>query len=407
MKNKILITLMIGLILVNIVFVSASFGYNNRDLIIIRTLNDTLDPLWSGNYTNMLTVCPTGNYSYGIFENGTWKCRSDLSGAGGEVDPKWSANYTVCAAGNHLYFNGRSLACEADDDTTYSDLSEFNDDLGNRGYTHLTNFTDDILWTSTFNTTGDTRWLTSFTELDPKWSANFTNMVTDCPGGNYSYGMYDNGTWKCRSDVSGAGAETDPYWTANYSLYNDTWSANTWDTTWVANWSAYNTTWGTDTTYSQGTNMTFDGTTINWDGSWVSSIFAKIVDLLDYIKWVDIWAQVYNETEVDAINTSMQNYVNNQDTTYNDSISAYVNSEDTRFNDSMKTYVDNEFVSTEVDPKWTANWTNVAFTNTEEVFSGNITVEGIKLEVDSTNHRIYDNATCIIITGDTSELRIC
>jgi len=62
---------------------------------------------------------------------------------------------------------------------------------------------------------------------------------------------------------------------------------------------------------------------------------------------------------------------------------------------------------TETDPLWTANWTNVAFTNIEETFSGNVTLEGIKLEGDTTNHRIYDNATCIIMTGDTSELRIC
>ncbi len=36
-------------------------------------------------------------------------------------------------------------------------MSHWTDDLGNRGYTHLTNFTDDILWTSGFNTTFDSR----------------------------------------------------------------------------------------------------------------------------------------------------------------------------------------------------------------------------------------------------------
>ena len=39
--------------------------------------------------------------------------------------------------------------------------------------------------------------------------------------------------------------------------------------------------------------------------------------------------------------------------------------------------------------------------------TGNVTVEGIFLEQDTTNHRIYDNSTCVIIKGDTSELRIC
>jgi len=44
-----------------------------------------------------------------------------------------------------------------DSDTTYSDLSEFNDNLGDRGYTHLSNFTDNILWTAGFNATFDSR----------------------------------------------------------------------------------------------------------------------------------------------------------------------------------------------------------------------------------------------------------
>ncbi|MCK4997092.1 hypothetical protein KAS08_02205 [Candidatus Pacearchaeota archaeon] len=41
------------------------------------------------------------------------------------------------------------------------------------------------------------------------------------------------------------------------------------------------------------------------------------------------------------------------------------------------------------------------------VIAGNITTEGIFLEQDSTNHRIYDNSTCVIIRGDTSTMYIC
>lgn len=39
--------------------------------------------------------------------------------------------------------------------------------------------------------------------------------------------------------------------------------------------------------------------------------------------------------------------------------------------------------------------------------TGNITVEGIKLENDPTNHYIYDNSTCTIVTGDTSTFYVC
>jgi len=40
-------------------------------------------------------------------------------------------------------------------------------------------------------------------------------------------------------------------------------------------------------------------------------------------------------------------------------------------------------------------------------FTGNVTTEGIILENDLVNHRMYDNSTCVIITGDTSTLTIC
>ena len=39
--------------------------------------------------------------------------------------------------------------------------------------------------------------------------------------------------------------------------------------------------------------------------------------------------------------------------------------------------------------------------------TGNLTVEGIKLEADEANHYIYDNATCLILKGDTSTLFVC
>jgi hypothetical protein len=41
-------------------------------------------------------------------------------------------------------------------------------------------------------------------ESDPKWSANFTNMQTDCPSDNYAYGVNENGMLKCRQDQTGS-----------------------------------------------------------------------------------------------------------------------------------------------------------------------------------------------------------
>jgi len=175
------------------------------------------DPVWASNHTNMQVDCGAGLYSYGIYENGTLKCRVDsgtdyTAGTGlkligaefsfnetygdnryitSESDPifgawdysnllnkssdtyvvtesdpvysawnkftgvdtivasagNWTADKssywdtsndldtvisadeisegniafsTTCSAGNHYYLNGNDLACEADDDTTYS-----------------------------------------------------------------------------------------------------------------------------------------------------------------------------------------------------------------------------------------------------------------------------------------------
>jgi hypothetical protein len=36
------------------------------------------DPKWGSNFTNMIVDCDTGNYSYGMHPNGTWKCRSEV-----------------------------------------------------------------------------------------------------------------------------------------------------------------------------------------------------------------------------------------------------------------------------------------------------------------------------------------
>ena len=43
-------------------------------------------------------------------------------------------------------------------------------------------------------------------ETDTNWLTNFTNMQVDCPGGNYSYGIFNNGTFKCRDDEQGSGS---------------------------------------------------------------------------------------------------------------------------------------------------------------------------------------------------------
>jgi len=51
--------------------------------------------------------------------------------------------------------------------------------------------------------------------------------------------------------------------------------------------------------------------------------------------------------------------------------------------------------------------TTNAVTFDNATISTNTTVQEIRFESDTNNHYINDNATCIIINGDTSQLRIC
>jgi len=64
--------------------------------------------------------CSAGDFVTGI-DGASLDCSTpSYFTVGDEEDQLWEANYTACAAGNHLYFSGDSLACESDDDTTYS-----------------------------------------------------------------------------------------------------------------------------------------------------------------------------------------------------------------------------------------------------------------------------------------------
>ena len=54
-----------------------------------------------------------------------------------------------------------------------------------------------------------------------RWNANYTNMQTAC-GANFVTGIYSNGTFRCGTVAQAA--EIDPYWAANYTAFNESWS---------------------------------------------------------------------------------------------------------------------------------------------------------------------------------------
>jgi len=248
---------------------------------------------------------------------------------------------------------------------------------------------------------------------EPLWLANYTNLLDDC-GTEFVIGMFPNGTLIC-ADVS-IGSETDPYWSANYSAFNSSWS-NTFNQTtndsinnyiatisggaeplWTANYTAFNDTWSS--TFNQTTNNSINNY-INSNNQSVTNTFNLYVLISTLVDRVGNWSldkiNYYTKTEVNDINTSMRNYViwvnstntgGGIDTTWlanwtaynsswsstynqttNDSINNYIFSNNNSIvnyitvqNTSMKNYVDSQVSYDDAWINYTTNLTYVPYT---------------------------------------------
>ena len=333
-----------------------------------------------------------------------------------------------------LTFNESKLNDSIDARSSFSEVDPYwssNSSLYNSSWSSTYNSTYNS-YNSTgliqnWNSTGYIRnWSTSsYVETDPYWSGNFSLYNSSWSSTyNSTYDGYNstglikdwNATGYIKNWSTSSYVETDPYWSGNSSLYNSSWSS-----TYNSTYNAYNSTgliqdWNSTGYIKNWSTSSYTETDPYWSGnfslynsSWSST----------YNSTYNAWA--YNQT-IPAINRILGfNYYNSTDFDFNNYLNLstllsfnYYNSTDFSI---MDYYLNsNPFgfynsttlpVSSEIDPYWSGNMTNVAFTNVEETFDGNITVEGIKFENDVTNHRIYDNASCVIIKGDTSTMYIC
>lgn len=83
-------------------------------------IEDFAGAMVSGNTETYITVTyqdTDGTIDFVVTDN-WWNADADI--AADEIGESKINFATACAAGNHLYVNGNDLACEADDDTTYS-----------------------------------------------------------------------------------------------------------------------------------------------------------------------------------------------------------------------------------------------------------------------------------------------
>ena len=85
-----------------------------------------------------------------------------------ETDPLWSGNQSLVYLNTNpfSFYNSTSIP------SYILTANEGNLNVNSSNYWDNYNTPSDFLWTAGFNTTGDTRWLTSYSETDPLWSAN-------------------------------------------------------------------------------------------------------------------------------------------------------------------------------------------------------------------------------------------
>jgi len=237
---------------------------------------------------------------------------------------------------------------------------------------------------NTWNSTWDNRWINTLANLQSVMNASGIYSTY-----NATYDAYALNVSKNWTEMTFAGYNAP--WTTTYNA--------TYDSYVTANYTNKSNYWD-DLNIFNATQMEDSGGVLNILVSWLVSLF-------------------YTETEVDSLITGINTTLNIQNllndtgvySTYNSTYDSY--SLNVSRNWTAMTY-------SGYDASWTSTynatynakvsfpgWTNVAWINETNTFAENQTMEGIFFENDATNHKIWDNATCIIITGDTSTFNIC
>ena len=149
------------------------------------------DPYWTDNFTKYNASWTTTDAEiWNVAGNGTLAYLSDILGFGYYNLSDFNINdYYLKSNPFHFWNDTYASFNKTYADTLYPGFV-YVDSLGNfsawdKDYTdlinvptHLSNFTDDILWTSSFNATGDSRWLSSSGgEIDPYWTGNWSSRT--------------------------------------------------------------------------------------------------------------------------------------------------------------------------------------------------------------------------------------
>jgi CRISPR/Cas system CMR subunit Cmr4 (Cas7 group RAMP superfamily)/cytoskeletal protein CcmA (bactofilin family) len=259
---------------------------------------------------------------------------------------------------------------------------------------------------------------------DTNETTRFDNLVGNCSAGEFVFGVDSLGNKVCVSENVGSGNPFDQVLntTSNVSFarVNATdWSnvsitenqisdlAHTVDTQKNASGYLYN---DSTTVYLNETllNATIDsragGDNSSWNESLADGKYYSITNPSGF--WNDTYA-TFNESYADGVYLNLSGGNANQDVNiapYNFEAANLTLAQNIVFD--FGDVIDN-IVNTWIRVSGGFNVTNSLIVGQDVNVSGNVTAEEIHFEQDPVNHRIYDNATCIIMQGDTSTMYIC
>jgi len=281
---------------------------------------------WSANYSeykNIRDLATNGTFYLAsnpdLFID--WSTAANGTLLTEESDPVWEsdkADYYLLSNPNGYYNSSSNIGNWTLDKPSYASLAILNNgsyiqDLSS--YSTLAILNNGTYANYDWNSTGlILNWseevdLSSYTSLVVLNNGTYANGI-DYWSANYSAfenieDLATNGTFYLASNPDGfisSYAETDPLWTGNQSSYTLLSVLNNGTYTSVGD-----VTW--DLIYAQIYNETEVDAINTSMKNYGDSTFATITNLAAKVSWTELWNQVYNETEVDAINTSMKNYV--------------------------------------------------------------------------------------------------
>ena len=417
--------------------------YSNENAV----LTSEVDPYWTANQSSYSTTAEIIAFNYWNDSYATFnKTYADALyyGLNNPYGYYNSSDFNISDYATTLYAD--SLGNFSAWDKDYADLintptllSNFTDDLGDRGYTHLTNFTDDILWTSDFNTT-----LNNSIEVYgySTTTGTVTSVSTD---DTYLTGgaITSTGTITFNSTLAGTSlaVNSSDYWdnlgspsdiNAGDITDDGTYRLNSWDnftgiptatpsdgdTThlstagqiydWVVGKIAELTHLSNftddlgDRGYTSVSNFTNDLGYYNSSDFSISDYFTSAEVLgFNYYNATDFSITDYfTKTDIEGFG-----YYNSTDFSIGDySTTTQMNTAIETANTSMLNYVDGTFLTSETDPYWTANQSSYSTTAEADLLYADISVVSnpFDQELNTTSNVEFNNVTvadCILFTN--------